>query len=344
MIRKTPENIVSACEGVRLLAMDARQLDMNAWEAVEADLSRLVDAARSRSSAALLAPLQHRIAIIRLRRALLAETAAVREAVGEEDDGALAALLDRQLGGDPVAKGVLEALGAEARGEAMAALREALAGDRDHRPALRAAAALASAAGRWPEAVGYLERLVDREQGDAAGRAWHQLGDIWWRKLASPAKARPCYQKARQILGDETKLLDKLLKLDLELENWEEAISACHALIDKMQRRKRRPELAVTYMLTMGEIHVYGMRQPQVAMTYYLMAQSTMPDYVLSYQLLQELVSGNEWEMVEPNLDLLPDDQVELITPSLDRLRIAVEQHPGDAAGAIKAFREGATP
>lgn len=316
---------------------------MDAWEAVEADLGRLAEAARTRFAAALLAPLHHRIATIRLRRAIRADPAAVREAVGEETDEALFALLDRQLAGEPGQKGLLEVIDADARTEAMATLREALAGDRDHRPALRAAAALASAAGRWPEAVGFLERLVEREQGEAAGRAWHQLGDLFWRKLAAPNKARPCYQKARQLLGDETKLLDKLLKLDLELENWEEAISACHALIDKMQRRKRRPELAVTYMLTMGEIHVYGMRQPQVAMTYYLMAQSTMPDYVLTYQLLQELVAGNEWEMLEPNLDLLPDDQVELITPSLDRLRVAVEQHPGNAAGALKAFREGAT-
>lgn len=318
--------------------MDASQSDMNAWAAVEGDLSRLVEAAGKRFSPALLAPLHHRIAIVRLRQALHARADAASELVGDDDPASGYAFLDRQLAGDPNAKGLLELLDPAVREDARHAVDAALVGDAACVPALRVAAALARVDERWSDAVTHLERLVEHTEGEAAGRAWHQLGDLHWRKLAAPAKARPCYQKARHLLGDETKLLDKLLKLDLELENWEEAISACHALIDKMQRRNKRPELAVTYMLTMGEIHVYGMRQPQVAMTYYLMAQATMPDYALTYQLLQELVAGNDWDMLEPNLDLLPDEQVELITPSLDRLRAAVEQHPGNAGGAIKAF------
>jgi len=319
--------------------MDAQQLDIEAWAAVGDDLTRLRDATRKRLPAALMAPIDHRIAIVRLRRAIREDAAAINEALGEELDAeALDEQLDRQLAGESGAKAIIDAVSPDARSEATKALRDALAGDADHAPTLRAIVALSTVAGRWPEVVTCLERLAE-QSGEPGGRAWQKLGDVHWRKLAAPKKARACYIKARQALGDETKLLDKMLKLDLELENWEEAIETCHALIDKMQRRKKRPELAVTYMLTMGEIHVYGMRQPQVALTFYLMAQGTLPDYELTYQLLQELVLGNDWDMLEPNLDLLPDAQVDLISPGLDRLRAVVEAHPGDAAGAIKAFR-----
>lgn len=319
--------------------MDARQLDIVAWKAVQADLTRLVDAASSRAPATLLAPIHHRVAMVRLRRAVLEALEPLQHALGADLTAeALFEQLDRQIAGDSGAAAVLEALPPEARSEAIGALRAALDDDPDHHASLRAVAALAAVAGQWPEVVTCLERLVD-QPGEAGGRAWSRLGDVHWRKLAAPKKARPCYIRARQVLGDETKLLDKMLKLDLELEQWEDAIETCHALIDKMQRRKKRPELAVTYMLTMGEIHVYGMRQPKVALTYYLMAQSTLPAYELTYQLLQELVLGNDWDMLEPNLDLLPETSVELISPSLERLRAAVEDHPGDAPGAIEAFK-----
>lgn len=323
--------------------MDARQLDIDAWHAVEGDLAGLLDATRGRIPATFAAPIVYRLALVRLRRAVLEEHEAGNEALGEAQEAStLVEQLERQLVGEPGAPPILEALPIEAREAATGHLREALRDHPDHFPSLRALAALAAAASRWPEVAESLERLVD-QPGEPGGRAWQKLGDVHWRKLAAPKKARPCYIRARQVLGDETKLLDKMLKLDLELENWEEAIEACHALIDKMQRRKKRPELAVTYMLTMGEIHVYGMRQPKVALTYYLMAQSTLPEYELTYQLLQELVLGNDWDMLEPDLDLLPEANVELISPSLDGLRAAVESHPGDAPGAIKAFRAAAT-
>lgn len=319
--------------------MDARQLDIEAWGAVGEHLSRLREAAGRRLPADLLAPIDHRIAVVRLRRAVREGVDALREALGEDVDlDTIDETLGKQLAGESGGKGVLEALDPSARAEAMGALRDAMAVDADHGPTLRAVVALSSVAGRWPEVVTCLERLVEAP-GEAGGRAWQKLGDVHWRKLAAPKKARSCYIRARQVLGDETKLLDKMLKLDLELENWEDAIETCHALIDKMQRRKKRPELAVTYMLTMGEIHVYGMRQPQVALTFYLMAHGTLPDYELTYQLLQELLLGNDWDMLEPNLDLLPDAQVDLISPGLDRLRTAVEHNPGDAAGAVRDFR-----
>lgn len=319
--------------------MDARQLDIDAWFAVERDLEHLLETTRGQIPATFIAPLFHRVALVRLRRAVLEEHEAASEALGDAQEAStLVEQLVRQLTGEPGAPQILEALPTEARDEATVNLRAALEDQPKHYPSLRALAALAAAGSRWPEVAECLEKLVD-QPGEQGGRAWQKLGDVHWRKLAAPKKARPCYIRARQVLGDETKLLDKMLKLDLELENWEEAIETCHALIDKMQRRKKRPELAVTYMLTMGEIHVYGMRQPKVALTYYLMAQSTLPDYGLTYQLLQELVLGNDWEMLEPALDLLPEANVELISPSLDRLRAAVEAHPGDAAGAIRAFR-----
>lgn len=325
--------------------MDARQLDIDAWGAVEGDLTRLLDATRGRIPATFVAPLLHRVAVVRLKRAVLEDPETAAEALTDEGEAGgplerLSRQLDRQLAGESGAAPVLETLPAEVREAAEAALTDALEDDPLHFPSLRARAALAGAASRWPQVAECLERLVD-QPGEAGGRAWQKLGDVHWRKLAAPKKARPCYIRARQVLGDETRLLDKMLKLDLELENWEEAIETCHALIDKMQRRKKRPELAVTYMLTMGEIHVYGMRQPKVALTYYLMAQSTLPEYELTYQLLQELLLGNDWEMLEPDLDLLPEASVELISPSLGRLRAVVEAHPGDAAGAIKAFRAG---
>ncbi|MCA9537295.1 MAG: hypothetical protein KC620_00320 [Myxococcales bacterium] len=314
---------------------------MQAWEAVFDDLGLLLDAIRTRYEPTLLAPLQHRMAVVCLRRAALDDLEAVRKSLGAgETQEAVLRQLDKQLEGDPSARPVLEAIRPTGRAQAMQLINEALEGDPDHAPSLRAAVALASVAGNWPEVVTWLERLTHHEEGKAAGQTWQQLGDIHWRKLSAPKAARPCYVEARQYLGDEPKLLDKQLKLDLELENWEDAIQTCFGLIAHMRRRPGRPEMAVTYMLTMGEIHVYGMRQPSIALAYYLMAMDTLPDYDLTYTLLQELLQTNPWAELEPRLDALPEEQAQLIAQPLDLLKAAIGTHRDNAPAVVKTFRE----
>lgn len=301
--------------------MGAMTHDLQAWDLVAADLGRVVGTVRERASLRYVAPLHHRLAVIRLRCGVLTE---VEQASGPRDADQLLERLDAQLDQAGPSGGVLDSLTPSVRADAMAALRRALSCDPDYGPALRASAALAQVAGRWLEAVAWLRKLVDRAAPDAArGRLLVRLGDIHWRKLDAGAEARGFYQAARAHLGDDPDLLDNLLKLDLDLENWEPAIETCHTLIELVRGRPDRAGLTVTYLLTLGEIHVYGLKRPGVALAHYLRALQAMPGYALTYTLVQELLEAEPWDRLEPELVVAAAEQTEL-APLFQRLRDAV--------------------
>jgi tetratricopeptide (TPR) repeat protein len=258
-----------------------------------------MDSLRSSRDRVFHAPLHLRLGQIRLHAALLEDAATlVPRIVGEPADleevlPRLLDALDLQLSGRPADRPVLEALPLAARAAAAAEVTAALQADPTYAPALQAAAALAVVAGRWPEAIAWYERLA-RHAADAetAGVALMAIGDVLWRKLAQPEPARERYQESRAVLGDAPLLLDKLLKLDLELERWPTAIETCRRLLELLQNGNGRSEAAVTYLLTLGEIHLYGLQDPAASLGYYLDAISAAPAYDLAFTLLQELLES----------------------------------------------------
>ncbi len=302
--------------------------DIQAWHGVRTSLRRVLDELNGQERE-LGAPLLVRMASIRLRAATLEQHDAVIEKVGEADRRAIEGALVAEFAGEHSSLAVLEALSPGVRSEALAEVREAIDRDPEHLPALRAGAALAQLGGRWQEAAEWLERLAQAEP--KRGDALIALADIYWSKLGQPQQARKFYKGARKRSGDDPDLFDKLLKLHLELEEWEPAIATCNTLISQ----GGRPEMTVTYMLTLGEIHVYGLRESGAALVHYLDALRTLPQYALTYTLLQELLDGNEWSDFEAHFEAMEPAALKPHEPLLEVLRTAA----GDGKKAVAGIR-----
>ncbi len=312
--------------------------DIQVWERVGDDLRQVIGEL-SASAQADAAPLHYRLAVIQLECALLEDAEKLLE--GRDDEASLEdlrAALHAQLTGETPSIGVLEALAPGVRSTAMTALREGLTANLDHAPALWAASALAQVSGRWNEAIEWLKRLSEHA-GVASGGVLATLGDIYWQKLGKPAEARAWYKAARKELGSDAVLLDKLLKLYLELEEWEPAIRTCYTLIDQVTAEKRS-EMAVTYQLTLGEIHVYGLREPGAALVHYLRAVTAIPHYPLTYTLMQELFEGNEWPAFEAHFEAMEAAELAPLQDALDHVRAAVQEGKGNSAATITALKK----
>ena len=322
-----------------LIFMNALKADLLGWRKVERDLRLILAGSSELREDGDAAALYYRLAVVRLQCAILEDYSPILNKIGvEKSHDALLDDLNRELGGDQEMV-LLKAVDRERREEAVATLRAGLRLDEGHTPSLRAYSVLATLEGRWKAVVAALERLAARSEGDVLPRIYQRLGDVHWRCLSAPADARPYYGKALKARPTDIKLMDNVLKLDLELERWESAIDLCEALIARMNRRSSRPEMTVTYMLTMGEIHVYGQHRPDVALAYYLGAINALPAYQLSYTLLRELLEAHGWYELEPELRALPNDLADKVANPLAKLRAFVEAGDMTSGDIVEALR-----
>ncbi|MCA9526522.1 MAG: hypothetical protein KC549_09545 [Myxococcales bacterium] len=316
--------------------------DLEIWDAVAVDLRGLLRGLSDHKDGPIAAPVHYRLAVMRLQRGLIEDATSVREALGAEHAGlALAALdehLRRQLDDEDDALGVLQALRPAVRAEAMLQLHEALQCDAEHAPALRAATALASVSGRWTEAAAWLDRLASIEPPDRSIRPLLALADVHWRKLGGTDTARRYILEARERAPEDPAVLDKLLKLDLDLSHWPEAVEACLALIAQIGDTPEGRALKVTYLLTLGEIHVYGLQKPAEALLHYLDALRVMPDYALTYTLVRELFEGVPWATVAAALPQVPAAQRAPLARYLDLLTEGAKS-AADASALVSGLR-----
>lgn len=319
------------------------------WERVAVDLRRVALAVAPFGGGLRRGALHLRIAVLGVRAALAQHLDAVREALagtelptGDDTLPALEAALETQLAGAVSAFPVLEHLPAEARSAADAEVRRALDADPDYKPALRAAAALAAAAGDFGLAALWTKRLADLPgMPEIRADALQALAQLHWRKLGEPRLAREMLQRARELQPDDLVLVDKLLKLDLEMENWEDAVVACQHLVLQLGRKRENPELSVTYLLTLGEIQLYGLKNPALSLKFYLDAVERLPEYPLTFSLMQDLMEARAEEALNGQLALL-DPTAESFNRrkhTVDLLRAAMNAHRGPQE-AIRAFRD----
>lgn len=296
------------------------------WQAVQTELRGLVAALNGQASQAMTAMLHTRLAIVRLQRAAI---------VFDLDPQVVPAALSWR--GEAAH---LDGLSPAARVEAMAHLQDALAADPGCVAALRAAATLTAASGRWTEAAAHLETLAEVSSDDGpAVLALLKRADILHRKRGRPNEARDALMAARERVGDDPTVLDRLLKVELEREAWADALEICYTLIERLGGRADASSLAVTYRLTLGEIHLYGLNSPAGALRHYLEALQALPGYALAYTLVQELLEQNDAAALIESLAQLPTDDRAHLQPSIDALAEAAEAHPDDPEALITDLR-----
>lgn len=318
--------------------------NIETWEAVAGDLRSVLRGLRDYKDGPVAAPVHLRLALIRLVQGLIEDEEGVRRALGPDHGeltlDALDEHLRRQLDGDPDALPVATALRPAVRAEAMLQLHEALQCDPEYPPALRAATALAMVSGRWNEVVTWLERLAAAEPAERAVRPLVTLAEVFWRKLGQPEAARRHLLEARERSGDDPAVLDKLLKLDLDTSNWAEAVETCSTLIRQADGLHDGKTLKVTYLLTLGEIHVYGLQRPADALLHYLHALDTMPEYALTYTLIRELLEANPWAEVVQALGKVPEARRAPLTRQIDLMAQSAAAHAQNAEALVMGLRK----
>lgn len=312
------------------------------WEAVAADLSRVARGVRHLSGPLRRGALHLRLAVLGLRRSLARNHAGLFPGDATEAGPTLDLLevaLEAQLSGGTPSHPVLERLPTEDRAAAVAEIARALEADPDYKPALRAAAALAQADESWTQALAYYQRIADLPgMPETLVDALQRMGQLHWRKLGDARTAHGLLQRARELQPDDLVLVDQLLKLDLELERWEDAVAGCQHLLGHLGRNPANPELSVTYLLTLGEIHCYGLKNPAAALGFYLDAVERLPEYPLTFSLMQDLIEAHGDSALsglaaENGGDNARRRQI------VDLLRGAVNRHQG-AQAAMRAFKD----
>lgn len=306
--------------------MQTQTSDDSRWAVVLGELRDVLGALDTPHSRAMGAPIHTRLAAIRLQRAALGT---------EVSAEAVSAALTWQ--GEAAA---LDDLSSGARFEAMAHLHDALAVDAHSATALRAAATLTASSGRWVESAAHLQTLATIAADDqCAARALLKRADILHRKMGRPLEAREALLEARARVGDDPTVLDRLLKVELEREAWSSALEICYTLIERLGSQSEATALAVTYRLTLGEIHVFGLDSPVGALRHYLEAIQVLPAYALAYTLLEELVEQNDGLHLLRGLARLPEHEHAHLKPTVDHLSAALEANVDDPAAAITALR-----
>lgn len=279
---------------------ESTELDLAAWQGVRDDLLIVADATRQdRQTRPFAASAMHRLAAVLLQSAVLEDAAALTSGLAGASLKRLQRSLRDQLAGRPHEYAVLEALGEAVRAQASRLVDEALMLDPQFVPALQMQVALDRVTKQWPSVVQAMERLLEIDlRPTSRAHAFETLADVYWRELGKPDVALGYYRAALDAHDPIPERLDKLLKLNLELENWDDAVACCNQLIELVNREPDKSPLAVTYRLTLGEIHLYGLEEPGVALRHYLFALQLMPDYDLTFTLLRELLGAHPWAVL----------------------------------------------
>ncbi|MEZ4463657.1 MAG: hypothetical protein R3F43_03840 [bacterium] len=132
-------------------------------------------------------------------------------------------------------------------------------------------------------------------------------------------------------------MLDKLLKLDLDL-SLARGGGGLHGPHRPARRHRRGRALKVTYLLTLGEIHVYGLQRPAEALLHYLDALRVMPDYALTYTLVRELFESCPWPTVAQALPQVPEARRAPLARYLDLL-VEGARTASDAEALVSGLR-----
>lgn len=323
--------------------MDANELDLIAWEGVREDLWVLANAAQAdHQTKPFAASALHRLATVHLRAAVIRDAEALTSGLPGADISRLQAALYDQLKGLPHEYAVLEALALDDRGEAERLIHDALVLDADFVPALQAEVALARVDARWPDAVSALHRILEIDLRPAArAYTFEVLADLHWQKLGKTSAALGYYRAALDLDPNTPERIDKLLKLNLELENWEDAVLCCHQLVALVSGHPDKAPLAVTYRLTLGEIYLYGLALPGIALRHYLYAMRLMPDYELTYTLVRELLAAHGWPALSAEYGACDDPEAPASPELFDALSaaLAANSEPGPAVEALRRRR-----
>ena len=126
------------------------------------------------------------------------------------------------------------------RKKALNMFEKALEIDPHHADTLQAVIDIQSAQGDWEAVIQAKRGLVVAGQPDEQVRLLDEIGDIYHQKLQNPQKAIGTYLEALEVRNDDHQLLQKVLDLYTETEQWRKAVEIIERFVELESDTLRR--------------------------------------------------------------------------------------------------------
>ena len=118
------------------------------------------------------------------------------------------------------------------RRKALNMFEKALEIDASHADTLQAVIAIQEAQGDWEAVIHANRGLLATADEEEQGRLLDRISDVYHQKLSNPQKAIGALQEALVIQTDDHQILQKLLDLYTETEQWKKAVETIERFVD----------------------------------------------------------------------------------------------------------------
>jgi tetratricopeptide (TPR) repeat protein len=118
------------------------------------------------------------------------------------------------------------------RRKALNMFEKALEIDPNHRDTLEAVIAIQEAQGDYEAVIHAKRGLMNTADADGKVKLLDEIGEIYHKRLSNPQKALAAFAEALEISPDDHQLLQKLLDLYTETEQWKKAVETIQRFVD----------------------------------------------------------------------------------------------------------------
>lgn len=223
---------------------------------------------------------------------------------------------------------------------AIAALERALALDERQWEAWRALAELQSEAREWDAVIRAKQALLTPADPGGQATLWREIGDLRWRELRQPAAAEEAYRRALALRADDRSVLQRLLELCSEADQWREAIDLC----GQMAALEQKAELRAKYHHAAAVMARDKLDDSTLALQLFNETLDADPQQLHAFSAIDELCTRQrDWRQLEQNyarmIQRLPADAAPALRTSLwHNLGEVLRTRRRDFAAAIAAF------
>lgn len=151
------------------------------------------------------------------------------------------------------------------RKKALNMFEKALEIDPSHRDTLDAAISIHAEQGDWEAVVQHKRGLMASADPEEQVKLLDEIGNIYHERLQNPQKALAAYNEALEVTNDDHQLLQKLLDLYTETEQWKKVVET----IEKFIELERNPVRKGSYYQAAGTICRDKLKALDEAIEYY---------------------------------------------------------------------------
>ncbi len=223
----------------------------------------------------------------------------------------------------------------------------------NHLPTLEALVAIYTELKDWKQVVAYRRNILDDVvDGPERFRMLVEIGDIWADNDKNPKKALEAYEEARDVEPSDLPLLNKLLTLYPQVENWASMIDTLQA----MSEMEKDPARKSKFVFTMAQLYRDKEQNLERAVELFNDSLDLNPTFLEAFERINKTLTGQkDWKQLERSfrkmlrrlssakiqntdlewnlwhgLGLIYRDRLQDISSAVECFKMSVRQKPDD--------------